>query len=371
MQKVVNRLIEIKDSIPDTIHFEVLVSALQELDEMIGMNDVKEKVVEMVCENVVDPLNTDIGNHCMVTGKPGVGKTTFIHILAKIMFGLGIVSKLEMSGTGGGSLCDLEKKIVHQVAGARFVEDQVEYIFEESLIEDPELVKRLNWIKQITNDLCKDGEPFVMKMNGVRRPSTEITPLIVHASRDEIVGQYLGISAINMRKVYEQARGGILVLDEAYALMNTTRDEDSFGKEVIDTLNKLMSERTDTVVILGGYEDEIKNRLFSAQKGLESRIQYVFNIEPPSTKALAQMLQKRLGERCRLELEDLIKLLENTNIEGYGRGIARLVKQASMVSSKRRFFSDGNEKFITYNDLVEGLKRIRSSEENGIPDMFL
>ena len=314
----------------------------------------------------------------MITGPPGVGKTTFIAILAKIMFSLGITTSLTLGG--GSSIASpstIEKLIIHRTAGIKFVEDQVDYILEElgnSVNEgpntNPNMVTRLKWIKEISLDLFEDGKPFLFAS-----PRDNIVPLIVRCTRAEVVGQFQGHTANNMRLLYEKARGGILVVDEAYSLMNSSSDgsEDNFGKEAIDTLNQLMSEYPDTVVILGGYEDEIRNRLFVAQKGLESRIQYVFDITPPNTEELAMMLKRRLGDRSLVELKEIIQLLDQVKVDGYGRGIAKLAKQASLVSARRRFFNKGDS-HITIDDLMGGLDRckfIEPAQSEYVRSMFI
>lgn len=374
--------LKLSEEFDSKIDKTLLIDSLEELDGLIGMSDVKERVIEMVCENIIDPFKTDIGNHCMITGPPGVGKTTFIGILAKIMFALGITTSLTRNGTPTTSLSSVEKSIIHRTAGIKFVEDQVDYILEElgsSVNEgpnnNPNMVTRLKWIKEISLDLFEDGKPFLFTLNKGTSKRDNVAPLIVRCTRSEVIGQFQGHSANNMRLLYEKARGGILVVDEAYALMNSSRDgsEDNFGKEAIDTLNQLMSEYPDTVVILGGYEDEIRNRLFVAQKGLESRIQYTFDITPPNTQELAIMLKRRLGDRCVVKLSKLVNLLDQVTVDGYGRGIAKLAKQASLVSAKRRFFNQGDP-HITIDDLMEGLGRckfIEPTHSDSVRSMFI
>lgn len=363
MNKLIERLQQLND-IPTSIDKDLLIVSLKELDVLIGMNEVKERVIEMVCETIISPLPTDTGNHCIVTGPPGVGKTTFINILAKIMFALGITQKLDHSP----ALTSKEKHIIHKISGIKFIEDQVEYILEELVqnsfnlttdmgpAKDPNLLTRLKWIKEITSEIFESGNEFLAPITGT---GIKPVPLIVRCSRADIIGQYQGYSASNMRAFYEKARGGVLVIDEAYSLMNTSDDTggDNYGREAIDTLNQLMSEYPDTVVILGGYEDEIRKRLFEAQKGLESRIQHCFDIKPPNVESLALMLKQRLSDRCTASIHNVVDLLSSHKIDGYGRGIAKLAKQSSLASAKRRFFSD-TEDSITLEDLMEGLKRL-------------
>lgn len=89
---------------------------------------------------------------------------------------------------------------------------------------------------------------------------------VVEASRADLVAPYLGQTAPRVRAAVERALGGVLFLDEAYALAS-----DAYGQEAIATLIQLMEEyRGDLVVIAAGYEREMR-RFLAANPGLESR----------------------------------------------------------------------------------------------------
>ncbi|MFI6518457.1 AAA family ATPase [Spirillospora sp. NPDC050679] len=89
---------------------------------------------------------------------------------------------------------------------------------------------------------------------------------LVEVSRADLVGPYLGQTAPKVQAVVEQALGGVLFVDEAYALTG-----DAYGQEAMATLVKLMEEyRGDLLVIAAGYEREM-TAFLSANSGLESR----------------------------------------------------------------------------------------------------
>ena len=81
---------------------------------------------------------------------------------------------------------------------------------------------------------------------------------LCEVSRSDLVAGYMGQTAIKTKEVIQsKALGGVLFIDEAYSLKQ--RDDDSFGQEAIDTLNKLMEDyRDDLVVIVAGYEENMK-----------------------------------------------------------------------------------------------------------------
>jgi probable Rubsico expression protein CbbX len=97
------------------------------------------------------------------------------------------------------------------------------------------------------------------------------TPSLVHAMRDDLVGQYIGQTAPKTKKVLEKAKGGVLFIDEAYYLFRETDSKD-YGQEAIDILLQVMeNDRENLVVILAGY----KNRMdvfFESNPGMRSRI---------------------------------------------------------------------------------------------------
>jgi probable Rubsico expression protein CbbX len=94
---------------------------------------------------------------------------------------------------------------------------------------------------------------------------------LVHAMRDDLVGQYVGQTAPRTKKVLEKAMGGVLFIDEAYYLYRSG-DSMDYGQEVIDILLQVMeNERDKLVVILAGYKDRM-DEFFGVNPGMSSRI---------------------------------------------------------------------------------------------------
>lgn len=90
--------------------------------------------------------------------------------------------------------------------------------------------------------------------------------------RAELVGEYIGQTAPKVKKAIDKARGGILFIDEAYALTDRGDDGKDFGKEVIEVLIKELSDGAgDVAIVFAGYPKEMENFL-NANPGLSSRI---------------------------------------------------------------------------------------------------
>lgn len=94
--------------------------------------------------------------------------------------------------------------------------------------------------------------------------------VFVECTRADLVGKYQGHTAENVKKVVESALGGILFIDEAYALVQG--EGDSFGKEAVDTLvAEIENHRQNLVIILAGYTRDI-DEFFKNNQGLRSRV---------------------------------------------------------------------------------------------------
>ena len=94
---------------------------------------------------------------------------------------------------------------------------------------------------------------------------------LVHAMRDDLVGEYVGQTAPKTRRLLDRAMGGVLFIDEASALYQPDNSKD-FGLEAIEILLQVMeNERDKFVVILAGYKDRM-DTFFDANPGLRSRV---------------------------------------------------------------------------------------------------
>jgi len=94
---------------------------------------------------------------------------------------------------------------------------------------------------------------------------------VVVATRDDLVGQYVGHTAPKTKEMVKKAMGGILLVDEAYYLYNAANDRD-YGQESIEILlNVMENNKEDIIVVLAGYKDKM-DKFYSFIPGMNSRI---------------------------------------------------------------------------------------------------
>ncbi len=109
----------------------------------------------------------------------------------------------------------------------------------------------------------------------------------VKVSAADLVGRYVGTSAARTRSALDRARGGLLFVDEAYALM----DSSSYGQEAIDTLVDGLEDRRDELVcVFAGYPDEME-QLFARNPGLRDRFAFRVAFDDYTPAELAQIFR--------------------------------------------------------------------------------
>lgn len=120
----------------------------------------------------------------------------------------------------------------------------------------------------------------------------------VVADRVDLVGEYIGQTAPKTREVIDRARGGVLFIDEAYALARSNDDGKDFGREVIEILVKEMSNgEGDIAVIVAGYPTEMK-RFLDSNTGLKSRFKHHYDFRdflPQELSTIADYACEQLG----------------------------------------------------------------------------
>ena len=115
---------------------------------------------------------------------------------------------------------------------------------------------------------------------------------LVEVDRSGLVAGYVGQTATKTSEVIQRAMGGVLFIDEAYAL--TGKAENDFGQEAVDTLLKAMEDnREDLVVIVAGY-DGLMDTFIHSNPGLESRFNRYLHFDDYSAEEMLSILELQL-----------------------------------------------------------------------------
>lgn len=274
---------------------EVCVDHMDELDKLIGLNNVKEKIKEIAAYAKAQQLRKELGLktgpiclHTCFTGNPGTGKTTVARLLGKIFKEIGVLK----------------------------------------------------------------------------------TDKFTEVSRQDLVGAYVGHTAMKTEETVKLARGGVLFIDEAYAMKSDSKID--FGHEAIATLIKMMEDMRDNIVIIfAGYTDEME-QFINMNPGLRDRIQFKLEFDDYNAKELMEIWLKFFrDEQYNVNSEAIDEIFKITNSLSInrnrnfsnGRIIRKCFERVKMYQSVRII----KEKLITATDIMtikqEDIKALYSDKD--------
>jgi probable Rubsico expression protein CbbX len=148
---------------------------------------------------------------------------------------------------------------------------------------------------------------------------------LVVATRDDLVGQYVGHTAPKTKEVLQKAVGGVLFIDEAYYLYRVDNERD-YGPEAIEILLQFMeNRREDLVVILAGYKEKM-DRFFQCNPGLHSRIAHHLDFPDYSLEELMAIAE--------LMMRHQMYTFDNESRQAFREYLALRVRQAHFANGR-------------------------------------
>lgn len=199
---------------------------------------------------------------------------------------------------------------------------------------------------------------------------------LVEVDRSGLIAGYQGQTAIKTAEIVESAMGGVLFIDEAYALVDN--DTDTYGKECIATILKAMEDhRDELIVIVAGY-DELMHKFIDSNPGLKSRFNKYIHFPDYSGEELEKifLLQcKSNGYDLEAEARKLLRAVFDdwyeTRDENFGNGrtvrnsFEKIINcQASRLAADTEI-TDDELRTLTIQDVKDGLELSPEGEGEG------
>ena len=116
---------------------------------------------------------------------------------------------------------------------------------------------------------------------------------VISVKRSDLISCYVGNTSIKTKKVLDNALGGVLLIDEAYAFGSGGENKDTFSKEAIDLLTSYLSEHGhEFICIIAGYKDALEQRFFTLNEGLKRRFNIHYEIDSYKPIECMQIFEK-------------------------------------------------------------------------------
>ena len=174
------------------------------------------------------------------------------------------------------------------------------------------------------------------------------TGKFVEVGRADLVGKYVGSTAPKVKKCFQDAKGGVLFIDEAYSLCDNCKN--GFGDEAITTIvQEMENHRDDVIVVFAGYPDQMQEFL-ERNPGMSSRIAFHVNFENYTVEELCSIAKLMVANKHMTitdqAMEKLKKHFENAidnKAFGNGRFVRNRLEEAEMNIAQRISHMDESE----------------------------
>ena len=201
---------------------------------------------------------------------------------------------------------------------------------------------------------------------------------LVEVGRADLVGEYVGQTAPKVKRAFDEAKGGVLFIDEAYSLIPSS--ERDFGHEAISALIQEMENRRDEVlVIFAGYE-ELMAQFIKTNPGLSSRISREIKFLDYTIDQLIDILELMVNKRyyqltddCKMVLRQHFSEVVNCKNFGNARYVRKLVDEIVFSQAQRVIEGDKNQleddiflNQITLTDINKAIVAIEAKSSKSI-----
>jgi hypothetical protein len=203
-------------------------------------------------------------------------------------------------------------------------------------------------------------------------PNFNINSMFHVVKRSDLIGKYLGHTAVKTQEAIDKCAGGVMFIDEAYSLGNV-ENKDIFSKECIDTINRNLTENRNFLCIIAGYANQLEKCFFSYNEGLKRRFPFRYGIEGYSPAELRDIFKGKVSALgwSYDEFSIDLKFFEThmKYFPHFGGDMETLLLNCKIYHGKRVFGRSLHEKkLLTYEDVKGGFDIYVSSRNSKSAD---
>ena len=191
------------------------------------------------------------------------------------------------------------------------------------------------------------------------------SPKIVEVGRADLVGEYVGHTALKVKDVFRRARGTVLFIDEAYSLVDDYKS--SYGDEAISTIvQEMENRREETIVIFAGYPDEMR-KFMNRNPGLRSRVPFHLSFGDYSAEELGSITELEaerrgfaISETAHAKVIEICGKAAGIGEYGNGRFCRNLVENAIVNFASRVYGTDGKPEKVRFELVADDITMPKS-----------
>jgi SpoVK/Ycf46/Vps4 family AAA+-type ATPase len=334
------------------------LEALQELDNMIGMDDLKKQIKDCIKTHLADLISSNTSKkgrqHGILSGGPGVGKTTFAKAIAKVLVRFGYITTTSSSSS---LLSGYGNYLINSNLSTSLVVLPIYIIFGK-----PEERKR-NLYFFLVLFVITIGL-YLFDRFWKSSPANQSGEFFVVVKREDLVDRYVGGTAPRAKEFLSRCVGKIVFVDEAYKII-TGQSFDNYGKEALTVLLEFMDEHEeDTLFLFGGYREQMDEGIFSVNPGLKRRFTNIFDLPGYTPNELQEIFRSQLASYDLVLHDDCTELFvkNKDSFQFFGGDTDRLANYVNTMNKstdfENLFNKNTSSREVTYEMVKKAIRQL-------------
>lgn len=337
-----------------------ITKSLLNINKMIGMKDVKDYIIKMIKMIMMAPNEFD-NNHVLLTGAPGTGKTTLAKNLGELFYNLKIIGK--NTTANDSTIYDIENSIYHYKKAIKYMNDITDSRTKNFLsIKEKRILKNIIKITECHSDILTN----LYDQSETSDDNNTVKFTILTAS--DLVSPYIGDTHTKAKEALEKARGGVVFIDEFYAM----GINDRHSEQALVVINEYMSLYPDEYIfIFAGYKDKIENTVFKLQPGLISRFNWNIHIDNYTSIELADILKSSVELPWKFDPKFNIVEWVTNNMDLFpynGRSVKNILRKAKEIFCQKNFHKKTR---LLSKDIFDSLSIYKNKQDDPPNFMYI